>query len=237
DLPRYDSPEEHAILVGSTPNSFSDIPPVIRHKEENVTISLDPPHEGFTNENALKGTLYVLTSVLVFMSNAGTGFQVEYPAITLHAVSRGEFGPSIYCQLDETFGVENGASTADDDAVTDMRELSIVPQNPGSLEAIFEALSQCASLHPDPQDDEDDLDDAFVDVNGSTFETFSGDEDQELSEVGRAALAHLESIIYDPHNLRSAEEEEEEEGLQENEIGVTKETNISLEKENTSKGT
>ncbi|PPQ95719.1 hypothetical protein CVT26_008362 [Gymnopilus dilepis] len=248
-VPHYVSAEEHATIVGSTPNSFNDIPAVIRHKEENVTISLDPPHEAFGDEGTRRGTLFVLTSVLVFMSNAGTGFQVEYPAITLHAVSRGESGPSIYCQLDEQYGAANGTANGagggagdDEDAVAEMRELSIVPQSAESLEAIFEALSQCASLHPDPQDDEDDLDDAFIDANGSaptTFETFNGDEDQELSEVGRAALAHLESIIYDPHNLRPGEDEggEEEEEGQENELGVTEGTSALSEKEETAKET
>jgi len=80
-----------------------------------------------------------------------------------------------------------------------MRELSIVPQSASSLEPIFEALSRCAALHPDkatPSDDEEM--DAFIDADSGGFEVFTGDEDQELSEVGRAALAHLESIIYHP---------------------------------------
>jgi nucleotide-sensitive chloride channel 1A len=50
------------------------------------------------------------------------------------------------------------------------------------VEIIFEALSQCASLHPDPEE-EDGGGDAFLDE--SAFETFDGSEDQELSEVGR----------------------------------------------------
>ncbi|KDR78948.1 hypothetical protein GALMADRAFT_244609 [Galerina marginata CBS 339.88] len=198
-LPTFVSPEEHTTLVASTPNSFSDIPPVIRHKEENVSVSLDPPLENLSTQNATRGTLYVLTSVLVFMSTTGTGFQIEYPAITLHAVSRGESGPSIYCQLDESIGTENAASAADENAVTDMRELSIVPQNPESLEAIFEALSQCASLHPDPQDDEDDFDEAIVDLNGSTFDTFNGDENEELSEVGRVRSDFLNDNRFAPY--------------------------------------
>lgn len=64
----------------------------------------------------------------MYMSTTGRGFKIEYPAITLHAVSRAESGPSIYCQLDESAGV---AAVADDD-VAEMRELSIVPQNPAS---------------------------------------------------------------------------------------------------------
>ena len=56
------------------------------------------------------------------------------------------------------------------------------------MEPIFEALSYCASLHPDPLDenDMDDDDDAFIDADeNSPFETFNGTDGEELSEVGR----------------------------------------------------
>jgi nucleotide-sensitive chloride channel 1A len=140
------------------------------------------------------------------MPDSGTsGFQIEYPAITLHAISRGEPGPSIYCQLDETAGNASdlaGASNETDEGDegdVQMRELTILPQQAESrmfnnnfvlsslipfslVETIFEALSQCASLHPDPEE-EDEGGDAFLDE--SVFETFNGCEDRELSEVGR----------------------------------------------------
>ena len=74
----------------------------------------------------------ILGSVLVFMSTTGAGFQIEYPAITLHAVSRGDSGPSIYCQLDESFGQVNGAPSANEDEYSEMRELTIVPKNSDS---------------------------------------------------------------------------------------------------------
>lgn len=61
----------------------------------------------------------------MFMSTTGQGFKVEYPSITLHAVSRAENGPSIYCQLDEG---SPEAETVEDDVVPDMRELVIVPK-------------------------------------------------------------------------------------------------------------
>ena len=49
------------------------------------------------------------------------------------------------------------------------------------MEALFEAFSQCASLHPDK--DESDEEDALVDPNN--FEIFDGNEEEELSEIGR----------------------------------------------------
>jgi len=56
-VPAFVSSQEHAILAGSTPASFDDIPPVLCHKEENVSIVLEPPFEGFAEAH---GTLFVL---------------------------------------------------------------------------------------------------------------------------------------------------------------------------------
>lgn len=67
----------------------------------------------------------------MFMSQSGRGFQIPYPAITLHAVSRAATGPSIYCQLDDSVGEELPATDTTDDAI-EMRELTIIPQNQAS---------------------------------------------------------------------------------------------------------
>ncbi|KAJ4480669.1 regulator of volume decrease after cellular swelling-domain-containing protein [Lentinula edodes] len=239
-VPGFVSPEEHRIIVGSTPASFNDIPPVLRHKEESVSVTFEPSLDGFSEDDAKEGILYVLESVLIFMSKTGKGFQIEYPSITLHAVSRGDTPPSIYCQLDEssakamemlvdpetlkTNGNVKNPSTDESDEEDeneeeetqedmDMRVLNIVPSRVESLDPIFEALSLCAALHPDPpgSDDEEDFDEALIDAPDDTFEVFTGTEDEELSEVGRAALAHLESIIYDPFEKKEQREPEDSE--------------------------
>ncbi len=84
------------------------------------------------------------------MSKTGKGFQIEYPSITLHAVSRGDTSPSLYCQLDESSAkvmkmavdeqppATNGKPTGETDAEGDeeaeeedemaMRELNIIPK-------------------------------------------------------------------------------------------------------------
>lgn len=69
------------------------------------------------------------------------------------------------------------------------------------MEPIFEALSLCAALHPDPQGSDDDMDDAFVDATegGGGFETFTGDEMQELSEVGRVRSNFINDNRYAPY--------------------------------------
>ena len=59
-VPQYVSVEEHRNIVGSTPASFSDIPPVLRHKEDNVRVTLDPPLESFAEQHCANGTLFVI---------------------------------------------------------------------------------------------------------------------------------------------------------------------------------
>lgn len=59
-LPKHISPEEHQKLVASTPASFADIPPVLRHRQDNVSATLDPPLDGFSTEDAANGSLYVI---------------------------------------------------------------------------------------------------------------------------------------------------------------------------------
>jgi hypothetical protein len=73
-LPNFTSQDEHTTLVGSTPNSFTDIPPVLRYKEEGVSVVLEPELEGFSNA---QGTLYVLTRSVAF-------FLIGYPFDNCH---------------------------------------------------------------------------------------------------------------------------------------------------------
>ncbi|KAJ4488070.1 regulator of volume decrease after cellular swelling-domain-containing protein [Lentinula aciculospora] len=224
-VPKFVSPEEHKTIVGSTPASFNDIPPVLRHKEESVSVTFEPPLDGFSEDDAKEGVLYVLESVLIFMSKTGNGLQIEYPLITLHAVSRGDTPPSIYCQLDESSAKAlkmlvdseqpqtNGhvdktsadeSEEEEDEGLEDMdmRVLNIVPSRVDSLDSIFEALSLCAALHPDPpgsDDEEEDFDDALIDAPESNFEVFTGTEDEELSEVGRVRGDFINNNRYVPY--------------------------------------
>lgn len=69
-----------------------------------------------------------------------------------------------------------------------------------AVDPIFEALSICAALHPDPNisEDEDINDtDAFIDSAG--FEVFTGNEDQELSDVGRVRSDFINDVRFKPY--------------------------------------
>jgi nucleotide-sensitive chloride channel 1A len=144
-IPNHISEEDHRTLTGATPASFADIPPVLRHKVNDVAVAFDPPLDGFSGEDSARGTLYIIercvlhiyarsaqlmlfSSVLAFQSSTtGRAFQIEYQSITLHAISRGESGPFVYCQLDDSPAVADGGEDAGED-VPPMRELSLTPQ-------------------------------------------------------------------------------------------------------------
>jgi hypothetical protein len=97
----------------------------------------------------------ILTSGSLFSSSAfsfiptdtsKSGFSLDYPSITLHAISRDNFGPSVYCQLDESAqpgqsappptrlveGREDGHYHPEDEEEEDapMREMRILVDEP-----------------------------------------------------------------------------------------------------------
>lgn len=147
---------ELAALSVSTPASFEGIPPLLRHEQLDVTLSIDPP---FNNYAGGLGTLFVTEeyapllsrppspradrgrtrrSVSFFSPETSTGISIPYPHITLHAISRAPLstngttggGPCIYCQIDESEGVEGEGE--DEDGYASSREALIVPADPAS---------------------------------------------------------------------------------------------------------
>ena len=59
-IPNHISVEDHRQLTGATPVSFSDIPPVLKHKVNDVSVAFDPPLDGFSAEDSARGTLYII---------------------------------------------------------------------------------------------------------------------------------------------------------------------------------
>ena len=68
-------------------------------------------------------------SALFFISTSGRGLSFDYPSITLHAISRADSGPSLYCQLDDSLEVIVDDAGSSDHGDTAMRELIIIPRD------------------------------------------------------------------------------------------------------------
>mmetsp|Transcript_35786 Transcript_35786/g.93639 ORF Transcript_35786/g.93639 Transcript_35786/m.93639 type:complete len:270 (+) Transcript_35786:131-940(+) len=97
------------------------------------------------------GDLLISEESVTWWSEAGgTGFELRYPSLALHAISRdggvASGAPCIYCQVYRPGG----------DGETD--ELRLIPADRASLDTIYAALSECQALYPDEDEGDDGVD-------------------------------------------------------------------------------
>lgn len=114
----------------------------------------------------------------LFSHKSGTGIEIPYPAITLHAIKNFSHAEKpedasfkfigVYMQIEFT------NSSDDDDESFDPIELTLIPYkaeqsstetpvvdplNSEKATALFNQISACSNLHPDPHGEEDEEDD------------------------------------------------------------------------------
>ncbi|PSN35455.1 hypothetical protein C0J52_06626 [Blattella germanica] len=144
---------------------LSNFPPPtdgIKHQQPLTTVHVN-------NREIGKGTLFITESRLSWVNNtSGQGFSLEYPHIALHAVSRDlQAHPSecLYILVDTEIDQDNERGDEDSESGTqDMTEMRFIPDDKGMLDAMFHAMSECQSLHPDPQDSFSDDEESFEDA-------------------------------------------------------------------------
>ncbi|KAM5318210.1 methylosome subunit pICln isoform 2-T2 [Glossophaga mutica] len=151
-----------------------------------------PDTEAVLNGKGLgTGTLYIAESRLSWLDGSGLGFSLEYPTISLHAVSRDLHAyprEHLYVMVNARFGEESKESVADeeeedsDDDVEPIAEFRFVPSDKSALEAMFTAMCECQALHPDPEDEDSD------DYDGEEY-------DVEAHAEGQATLERLEGML------------------------------------------
>lgn len=117
------------------------------------------------------GTLHITAQRLYWItSDVGeTGFAVDYPDVLLHAISRPEDRPSLYLQVNLTRVLdESGTDIAtsdefdsDDEESRPYAEIILAPHDATTVDEMFLALSECAALHPDA-DDNDSSDEMYT---------------------------------------------------------------------------
>ncbi|OTA67764.1 hypothetical protein K449DRAFT_400436 [Hypoxylon sp. EC38] len=156
---------------------------------ENDSASLSPsPPESYALENNYGKHLreenveaFVASNKLTLFSHkSGTGIEIPYPAITLHAIKNFRHVEKPDDASSKFIGVymqlEFSSSSGDDDETFDPIELTLIPYKPLPKEqpsaeastidplnserttALFNQISACSNLHPDPQDEEDEED-------------------------------------------------------------------------------
>lgn len=149
----------------------------IRHQEPNTCALVKQKDLG-------KGTLYIAESRLAWVSDRGEGFSLEYPSISLHAVSRdvNTFPREcLYLMIASSLGDDEREAKEkdDDDESSDedeedcdvVSEIRFIPDNSAILDVMFKAMSDCQALHPDTDISSEDgeegcFDDADEDADG-----------------------------------------------------------------------
>ncbi|XP_029458044.1 methylosome subunit pICln [Rhinatrema bivittatum] len=157
------------------------------------------------------GTLYIAESRLSWLDGSGMGFSLEYPSISLHAVSKDVAAyprEHLYVMVNAKLGERSQESSMiedeDDEDEEPITEIRFVPSDKSALEAMFSAMCECQALHPDPDDDDsdDDFEGEEYDVEAheraqgdiSTFYTYE-EGLLRLTSEGQATLERLEGML------------------------------------------
>ncbi|PHH82577.1 hypothetical protein CDD83_3221 [Cordyceps sp. RAO-2017] len=184
-----------------TPESFADGKPVLHFHLQGATASIpksqcgslalfpadaaanaqDGPEGRGEPRVECKADVFVNSDCFtVFSQEAQAGVLIPYPSISIHAVKQvdgqagGNPAQAVWMQLEFSDGGAN-----DDDFNT--VEMTIIPHGPeGGATQLFDAISSCSDLHPDPandgDDDESEFDRIVFDTNAEheALEGFAG---------------------------------------------------------------
>ncbi|XP_006006363.1 methylosome subunit pICln [Latimeria chalumnae] len=185
----------------------------VKHQQDETEAVLDGKGLG-------TGTLYIAESRLLWFDGSGMGFSLEYPSISLHAVSRDPTAypqEHLYVLVNAKLGEDEPKEAAmdndpdeeedsDEEDTEPITEIRFVPTDKSALEPMFTAMCECQALHPDPEDEDSDDDDDFegeeYDVEAHergqgdipTFYTYE-EGLSHLTSEGHATLERLEGML------------------------------------------
>uniref|UniRef100_A0A4W4F408 Methylosome subunit pICln n=1 Tax=Electrophorus electricus TaxID=8005 RepID=A0A4W4F408_ELEEL len=188
----------------------------VRHEQTDITAVLDGKGLG-------PGTLCVAETRVSWFDGSGVGFSLEYPSISLHAISRDlstypeeHLYVMVNSKYKDCFGNSeektkdegnDGSSEDSEDSASVVTEIRFVPNDKVAVETVFAAMSECQALHPDPDDSDSDFDGDEYDVEeaGEALElggqidlpTYYSFEEgmSQLTAEGQATLDRLEGML------------------------------------------
>lgn len=117
------------------------------HREEKVSVYFGEADQG-------KGILEINENVLIW-KNESKSLKFYYPSISLHAISRetSKFPHEcIYCLVDSEPD-SSEMETEERDPETPVSEVRFVPDNKDSIQVMYNAITTCQELHPDPDEE------------------------------------------------------------------------------------
>ncbi|KAM3837542.1 methylosome subunit pICln isoform 1-T1 [Vipera latastei] len=161
------------------------------------------------------GSLYIAESRLSWITDSGLGFSLDYPIISLHAISRDLNAypwEHLYVMVNAKFEAEESKESPmpeeeeeeSDDELEPISEFRFVPSDKSALEAMFSAMCECQALHPDPEDEDSDSNYDGEEYDIEAHEIGQGDipsfytYEEGLSHLtteGQATLERLEGML------------------------------------------
>lgn len=167
-----------------------DAPEGLVHTELNTTLHFGDRDRG-------KGTLYITEYYMLWKgTNENDTLTLEYPSISLHAISRdtGSFPHEcLYCLLESADVV----SEDERDPEAEVSEVRFVPENEDNIKAMYDAVTHCQELHPDAEDEdsEEEQDLTTFLQHGQFYTADTLPNEVHLSEEGQAVLQRLQISI------------------------------------------
>ncbi|RDA88228.1 hypothetical protein CP532_0309 [Ophiocordyceps camponoti-leonardi (nom. inval.)] len=162
--PSVDNYVSLAQYEAQTPESFAVGRAVLHFHLEGATASIPEEQRGKLalfpkdmepdNENAQtverKVDVFVNSEDLtIFSPEAHVGFSIPYYSISIHAIKHVNGQNAIWTQLE----LDDGGAHDDDFSTV---ELTLFPGERETVKQLFDAISTCSNLHPDPEDDSDE---------------------------------------------------------------------------------
>lgn len=164
------------------------------------------------------GTLCICEDYLLWRGDIESqSFRLSYPSISLHAICRDTSSfpyQCLYCLLDS----EDVLETDEENSEPSVTEVRFVPLDSNKIQQMYDAVTQCQELHPDPEISEEEEEEGENDESEanetyySTADTLEGFytsaddlENIQMSEEGMANLRRLQE------NMQIAEVENSEE--------------------------
>ncbi|PHH62621.1 hypothetical protein CDD81_6855 [Ophiocordyceps australis] len=151
-----------------TPVSFISGKPILHHHAEGATafvyaeqsggMALFARKEGEGEEVERKVDVYVTSaSLTLFSPDTQTGVSIPYPSIAIHAIKH--LDPPIHNQ---THAVWLQLQLSDSTDEAESLDLCLIPPPPSTAKLVFDAISACAELHPNPETESGDEMDRIV---------------------------------------------------------------------------
>lgn len=174
--------------------TFSEPTEGIYHVQENT--------QAFLHDKCLgKGTVYVTEANLSWCDLAsGKGFSLDYPTISLHAISKDTAHfphECLFCMVEGAFEgeIETESDNENEEDGPPPAELRFVPDDKQTLDNMYIAISDCQVLHPDEQEQIEEEMAGYPLDYGEEFFTSQNDQNADLTENGQATLERLENVF------------------------------------------